>query len=83
MATLSKLTVGQVLYDVHSTKMGYTTMRRKGCWRVVVKMVDPATQQALCSWNGNAPRWYSERDLKKLRVKKPEPKTTIMGMPSY
>jgi hypothetical protein len=83
MATISKLIPGQILYDVHSHKMGNTTMRRRGLWTVKVIQTDTVNNRALCSWNCNAPRWMSERAIKRYRVNKPEPKGSIMGMPTY
>lgn len=69
MATLSKLTPGQILYDVHSERMGNTTIRRQGVWKV--RVIEVYEDHAVVSWNGNPPRKYRERDIKPLRVKEP------------
>lgn len=69
MATLSRLKAGQILHDYHRERMGNTTMSREGHWTVVVQEIDLENKRALCSWNTNKPRWYYERDLKRLRVK--------------
>lgn len=58
---------GDVLWDCHRTKMGNTTMTRMGCWQVQVVSVDRDNHTAQCSWNGNAPRRYTERQIKALR----------------
>jgi hypothetical protein len=36
--------------------------------------IDLDKKGAMCSWNGNPPRWYSERMLLRLKVKKREGK---------
>jgi hypothetical protein len=69
MAMLSKLKVGQVLHDYHNYIQGNTTLRKEGHWTLVVKEIDLDRGMALCSWNGNMPRWYSEEGLKRFRVK--------------
>jgi hypothetical protein len=69
MATLEKLKVGDVLYDVHRTRMGNTTMTIQCEWDVYVKEVNVSDGYAMCSWNGNPPRKYYQHGLKKLRVK--------------
>lgn len=58
MASINNIKVGQTLYDYHMQKMGNTRMRREGCWPVYVKEIDLENKQALCSWNGNEPRWW-------------------------
>lgn len=69
MATLSKLKIGQVLHDYHKYTMGNTTMRAEGHWTLVVLDIDLDRREALCAWNENTPRWYSEEGLKKFRAK--------------
>lgn len=68
MASINKLHLGQVLHDYHSYTAGNTTIRKEGHWTVRVVEIDTERQRALCSWNGNTPRWYSKRQLKRLRV---------------
>lgn len=55
---VNKLVVGETLYDVHSHRMGNTTMREEGCWtaRVVEVHAEAVPQYALIAWNGNPPR---------------------------
>jgi hypothetical protein len=75
MASFDRIKVGDVLYDVHSVQAGNTTMRRMGCWKVYVKSIDLTKRTAMCSWNGNPPRVYSERDIRRLRRSPPKAKT--------
>jgi hypothetical protein len=65
----SKLKPGLVLLDIHSQHVGNTMMRQLGCWKVHVISVDAGTRSAMCSWNGNPPRLYRERDFKRLYLK--------------
>ncbi len=55
---VSKMNVGDVLYDVHREKMGRTDASREGCWEVRVKAVgkDERGHWADLSWNGNRVR---------------------------
>lgn len=66
-----KIQPGMVLYDVHSQKMGNTSLRTLGTWSVKVHEVDSVRRRALCSWNGNRPEWWSELRLSKLKDKRP------------
>jgi hypothetical protein len=59
------------LYDVHSYRMGNTTMRSVGVWNVHVLEVNE-DRTILASWNGNKAAKMYEADWKKLRLKKPE-----------
>ena len=72
MATISKLQVGQVLYDKHKYKQGNTTIYDWGLWEVFVKEIDPEGKFIIASWNGNTPRKMYEREVKKLKIKKPQ-----------
>lgn len=68
-----KIKPGMTLYDVHSYRMGNTTIRTMGCWGVAVDSVDPETRTAMVRWNiVNRPERYSERQLKRLREVEPE-----------
>ncbi len=40
MASFDRIKPGDVLYDVHRTKMGNTTMSRLDCWEVRVVSVE-------------------------------------------
>lgn len=74
MASFDRINHGDVLYDVHRVKVGNTTMSRLGCWEVRVISVDRDKRTAMCSWNSNAPRLYTERALAKLRRSRPKEK---------
>lgn len=63
---------GDVLYDVHRERMGNTTMRRTCVYVVNVKEVDQAARKALCSWNGNAPKWFYAAQVRKWRRSPPK-----------
>lgn len=69
MPAFSTIKVGDRLWDVHSERMGNTTMRRMGSWPVDVIEVDPERRRAKCVWNHNVSRasWYTERQLARLR----------------
>jgi hypothetical protein len=83
MATISKLQPGQVLYELRRQKMGNTTVSRTACFTVRVVEVAPDHSFIMASWNNNSPRKYREGDVKRLKVKKPEPKGTVLGLPTY
>jgi len=74
MASFDRIKAGDILYDVHREKMGNTTMSRLGCWDVLVVSVDHEKRTAMCRWNYNAPRLYTERSIKRLRRSKPKEK---------
>lgn len=69
MARLEKIKPGDVLYDVHSYRMGNTTLRSLGLWKVQV--IEVHETYALCSWNGNTPTKFYHCQLSKLKTKKP------------
>ena len=70
MANIEKIQPGQILYDYHSVRAGNTTIRKEGHWFVEVIEVDLKNRKALCSWNGNPAKWYYEKGIKALKVKK-------------
>lgn len=72
MAKISKLKVGQILYDKHTYKMGNTTMRAWGLWTVKVLEIDPEHRFIVASWNGNRAETMYQQRVEKLKVKKPE-----------
>lgn len=63
----AKVEPGDVLYDVHSHRMGNTTMRAMGTWTVHVFEVDRESGRAFVSWNGNRKEWWSARRIARLR----------------
>jgi hypothetical protein len=66
-----KVTAGSVLLDVHRERMGNTTMRQWGCWRVYVVSLDREKGLAVVRWNGNSPQTWDRRKIEKLFVKPP------------
>lgn len=78
MIKFGKIKAGDILYDVHSYRMGNTTLRSMGVWTVrVISVSDNGT--AMVSWNGNpAEKWYAHK-LEKLRAKKPEMESYGLG----
>jgi hypothetical protein len=53
---ISDLKPGQVMFDVHSYKMGNTTVRSLGVWRVKIIEVDVLGTYFMASWNNNGPK---------------------------
>jgi len=47
-----KIKPGMELLDVHSVRMGSTTMRELGCWDVRIVSVDAEKRTAMVIWNG-------------------------------
>jgi hypothetical protein len=64
-----KIEPGMILLDIHSYRMGNSTMRELGLWRVRIISVDKETQTAMVSWNGNPPKKWYRFELEKLYVK--------------
>lgn len=79
MIKFEKIKAGDVLFDVHSYRMGNTTIRSMGCWEVKVVEVYPDKRSALVSWNGNTPEVWHEYRLARLRAKEPEFEKTWFG----
>jgi hypothetical protein len=50
--------VGDTLHDVHTYKMGNTTIRAEGHWMIHVTAVADDGSWADASWNGNASKRY-------------------------
>lgn len=71
MATISRLSPGQVLYTVTRQKMGNTALSRKAVHTVRVIEVDPDGKFVMASWNTNPARKYRESDVSKWKVNKP------------
>lgn len=74
-----KLKPGMELYDVHSYKMGNTSLRSIGVWPVrVIEVSDD--RSIVASWNGNKPKRMYEAQWSKYRMKAPElERCGIMG----
>lgn len=67
-----KIEPGMDLLDVHSVRMGNTTMRELGCWDVRIISVDAENRSAMVSWNGNPPKRWFEGELRRLYIKPPK-----------
>ena len=67
-----KIKPGMTLLDVHSQRMGNTTMSELGCWNVDIISVDPKTQTAVVRWNSNREQTYFKRQLERLFVTPPK-----------
>lgn len=65
---------GMTLLDIHSEKMGNTTMSELGSWPVKIISVDKLKRTAVASWNGNPPETWYARDLQRLYREGKEPK---------
>lgn len=63
---------GETLLDVHSQRMGNTTMREMGVWEVRVLSVDTVAGTARVSWNGNPAQTWYRIQLQGLRRFAPE-----------
>lgn len=74
-----KINPGDRLFDVHSYRMGNTTLRSVGVWEVEIIDIDPEKRCATVSWNGNKPEVYNEVALKKLRAVRPELEAGFFG----
>ncbi len=77
MATLSKLTPGQVLYTTSRRKMGNTTISTVAVHSV--RVVSIHEDHVMASWNSNPPHKYREREVKGWRVNEPRTVVTAFG----
>lgn len=66
-----KIKPGMTLYDVHSHRMGNTTMTTIGVWKIQVISVDAEKKTFLGSWNSNAPQTFHSWEISKLKDKEP------------
>jgi hypothetical protein len=67
-----KIKPGMVLLDIHSQRMGHTTMRELGCWEVRIISVCSETKTAMVNWNGNSPKRWFASELERLYTKPPK-----------
>lgn len=77
MATLNKLKVGQVVYNVMVRRMGNTTVRREAVFPVRIVSIDLEKRCVVASWNHNSPVRFSERHVNKWRLKEPAKKKIL------
>jgi hypothetical protein len=66
---IAALSAGQLVYSVEKTTMGNTSLKTISVYPVTVTEVRETSVMA--SWNGNAPRRFSEAAVKKWKVEKP------------
>ena len=83
MASINRLKPGQIVFSIESYKMGNTNIRCKGLWEVRIVEVNLERSFVIASWNGNSSRKFFPQDIKKWRVKRPEPKGKILGQDTY
>lgn len=79
MVAFNAIKPGDTLYDCRRQKMGNTSMSTMATWRVIVHEVDPVKRIAFCSWNGNAPKWWTERWLSSLRRTPVKTRKSVTG----
>ena len=70
--TFDKLKPGMIVYDVQRYRMGNTTLRSVGVWKVRIISVDVETKTVIASWNHNRPEKYRRRVWEKWRLKEPK-----------
>jgi len=83
MAAISRLVPGQTVYEVVRQKCGNTTASRGALYSIKILAVDRDSKTVIAAWNMNAPREYTERSIKKWKIKKPQPRCERFGLPSY
>ena len=79
---LTRVKAGDVLWDVRGHRVGNTTMRTVSVYEVRVLEVrdgDGVGPEVWATWNGNAPRWYTEHDARRWRKTEPRTITTWCG----
>jgi len=76
---ISKLTVGQVLYNTQRRKMGNTTISTTAVFPIKITEIDPEGNWVMASWNYNGPKKFSQRDVNKWKAKKPILTTYAFG----
>jgi len=81
MASIKTLVPGQIVYEIRRQRMGNTTVRRNCLFKV--EIVHVFEDYVIASWNGNPAQNYGLKTIKKWKVKKPEPKSIVLGMKSY
>lgn len=71
MATLNRLRLGQVVYDVRRDSRNRSGV---SIWPVRIVEVNEAEGWVLASYNGRSPRKYGRKEISKWRVDRPQPK---------
>lgn len=83
MASINRLKPDQIVWTLIRRRMGNTTATRQDLFSVRIIEVHVEEGYVIASFNGNKPDRYGLINIKKWRVKKPEPKGTRMGYPYY
>ena len=71
MATISRLTPGQIVWSVLRQPSGNTVMRQTNVFPVKIIEIAENHSYVLASWNFNPPRKYYQNQVKNWRIKKP------------
>lgn len=64
-----KIEPGMGLLDIHRERVGNTTIREWGLWKVKVISVDRPARTAVVSWNNNRHETWGVRRLQALYTK--------------
>lgn len=80
MASIHRLKVDQVLWSVEKER---SSLGKKALFPVRIKEINLDEGWVVASWNSNPPCRFYGNSINKWRVNKPQPKRTVMGLPSY
>jgi len=83
MAKISRMYVGQTLYEVRRQRMGNTTVSCGVLYMIKITEIDPAGEWVMASWNNNPSKKNWQRQADKWRVSKPAPRGERFGVPNY
>ena len=68
---IDALKPGMTVFDVHKAKAGNTSLRRWGVWTVTIVSVEGMSGTVFASWNGNPPRRFYEKSIRKWKKEAP------------
>jgi hypothetical protein len=74
MASIKRLTVGQVVYS--TGRSGRGCFKEMACWPVRIVSIDLDGGFVTASWNHNPPQRFGERHIKKWRITPLKQKTS-------
>lgn len=74
MAAISRLKAGQIVWDLQRKKAGNTSTKLDCLYQVKIIEVHLESSFVIASWNGNSPKRFNEKSVKKWRVVKPASK---------
>lgn len=78
MIKFESVKVGDILYDCHKHRVGNTTMRAMGTWKV--KILSKTENGCGVSWNGNPEQWWPRYSVERLRRKPIQRQPTIFDL---